>query len=219
MTIAYVQEAASYTGSTNTASAITLTVGATTTAGNRLILAFRGFGVTISSITDSRGNTWAVDGTGGTSSETVTLASAYLTTALSTSDTISYTPSATSISDAVVGEYSGIAQTSYIDTSNAASSGSGSVTSETVSITPTVATDAVISAIGAGSAATFTAVSPTTARASVSGSANSLALGDDISAGTSPVSVHWTFTPSAKVSLVAVAYMVPLGTYPYLDCV
>lgn len=118
----------------------TIPVLTATTAGNFLILGLRyssvTSGVTISSVTDSKSNTWTVDKTSSNTDYVhCAIASARLTTALTTSDTIVVAFSADSGAYVAAYEFSGITVSSPAD-KNAQGNGH-TVTSVTAGATAT----------------------------------------------------------------------------------
>src|ERR1035437_2627287 len=130
--ITYVQEVAVLP--TSGASPITFSPASNTTKGNHLILlaSDTGSGIVVSSVTDTKGNTWQVDSTqANTSVASISIASVYLTTALTTSDTITVTLSgAGTFRGGLLEEYSGIATTSWNDV-NASNTGADSTSMTT----------------------------------------------------------------------------------------
>ena len=137
MAISFIQRVGTV-GSNATVSSITITIGAsiTTAIGNTLVLNCRGGGNNLlTSVSDSKGNTWVVDLTAAPNSATVLgIASCYLTSQLVTGDTITATFAAASAGKGVaVHEFSGIAGTSRKDVSVVA----GGSTNTTGSVGPT----------------------------------------------------------------------------------
>jgi hypothetical protein len=108
MSVSFIQEVAkdATTGSTATPAA---TLTATPTAGNRLIARIAANG-TVSSVTDSKGNTWTLDVSQTTASPYWALASCVPTTALVTGDVVTaHLSGATSIHGIVIDEWSNVA--------------------------------------------------------------------------------------------------------------
>lgn len=104
--IAFVQQV--YSNTTANSSTHAITPSANTSTGNRLIMVMTvGNSRTVSSIVDTQGNTWAIDRESGGARSTVIM-SAYLTTPLTTSDTITITLNAASPGDIIAGEFSGL---------------------------------------------------------------------------------------------------------------
>jgi hypothetical protein len=202
--IAYVQQVgASFTSTTVTSFTVPLT--AVTTQGNRLILSVRGNqGHDVSSVTDTQGNTWTVDATSIVSDNvTLSMCSAYLATALTTSDSLTVTLSGSTASEAIVCEYSGIAQSGPIDVT-ATATNSADTTTEAISITPTLAADGVITALAFNVVTTNPTVTGATLRTFLNESGG-LALADDIGAGTTAETFTW-MTAANRMAVAAVAY-------------
>ena len=111
MTAAYVQLAgAALMGTAAATQAVPVT--ANTTAGHMLSAAVRMSGAkSLSSVTDSQGNTWQVDANSAGAQTNAALASCILATALTTADTITMHFSGSCIGASAVTEYSGIATT------------------------------------------------------------------------------------------------------------
>lgn len=106
-----------------------LNITATTTAGNVMVLMVGcSGGRTVSSVTDSKGNTWTVNYTAGNGSAVgCSVAFTTITTPLVNGDTISITPSVACFIGAVAQEYSGIDPASPLRTD--AANGQGWVSS------------------------------------------------------------------------------------------
>lgn len=96
----------------------TIPITATTTAGNYMIvLVGLSGGHVVSSITDSKGNTYTIHDAGGNSSfDGFSSASAKITTPLVNGDTITITPNVASFIGAVATEYSGLDPTTALRT-------------------------------------------------------------------------------------------------------
>jgi hypothetical protein len=116
MTIAFVQEVATG-GTPSNSTTLVLTLGAvTTTVGNHLVLVMASRSGVITSLVDSKNNTWQSDHASAGTGAMQEIRSCKLTSALVAADTITITVSgsATGIS-AVVAEYSGLETSSWLD--------------------------------------------------------------------------------------------------------
>lgn len=116
----------------SSSSTLTVTFTKTTTAGHHLILsAFQSSAQVLSSISDSRGNTWQVDvAFNGSNTPTDNVASCHITTGHQIGDTLTLTfAGAGSFSAAIVSEWSGLASTSWFDKSHTATAASGTPSS------------------------------------------------------------------------------------------
>jgi hypothetical protein len=127
---AFVQDLGNAGGTT---AAQVITVGASTTAGDRVIIAGRAVqGGGITSVTDSRGNTYTVDKAATGTESASSVASANLATALQSGDTITVSFSAAIHNSAAAIEASGISTTSPVDqTANGHNSSGLTVTAAT----------------------------------------------------------------------------------------
>jgi hypothetical protein len=173
--ITFVREIGSATQQSYTAAnTLTLTVAAPGVAQGNTIVLFAGnnySGVTATGATDTKGNTYTVDSsrTSASNSVNTTVLSAYVTTALVAGDTIRLTYStATQIRLALATEWNGIAPTGRVDqkATNAASS-----TAMTTGTTPatTQASELLVGAFSDGDGnETFTPGSGYTALSAVS---------------------------------------------------
>jgi hypothetical protein len=130
--IAYVQEVAVLP--TSGVNGTAFSPAHNTTQGNHLILLASNTGgsIVVSSVTDTKGNTWQIDSTqANTSVASTSIASVYLTTALTTSDTITVTLSGTgTFRGGLLEEYSGLTTTSWKDV-NAGNTGADSTSMTT----------------------------------------------------------------------------------------
>lgn len=174
------------------AASLVVTVAATTTAGNFAILAGKlSGGVAVSTVVDSRGNTWTVDKkSANASGGTAFVASARLTTALQVGDTITVTPAATASGAFAAYEYSGISA------SPADASATGNGTSTTASAGPTSATvqanELAVSVVASGSSlAGLTPPAGYTERASGQ-TTNAVDLADRVLSATGAQTAAWT---------------------------
>lgn len=160
MSPALVQQVAS---KSQTSASVVITVGTgatgfsgTTAAGNKLILAAcTGGGATITGITDSRGNVWAIDKQGpGGSGATSALCSTRITTPLITGDTITLAVSVSQAVHAGVLEFSGTAASDQAATAHVTG------TSDTVATTvSSQAGDLIVAAAASGGATSTISVS------------------------------------------------------------
>jgi hypothetical protein len=201
MAAAYVQRFASYG---NTAINHTVTVAANTTQGNFAVLAIRtGGGAAVSSVSDSKGNTWTVDRqTTNTSLARGAIATARLASALTTSDTITVTLASSQFANVAAFEYSGVATSSPFDQS-AINNGSGTTASAGPTGTTTQADELVVGFAGTGSANTgFTPPVGWNNRASNS---TNIAFSDKVVSSTGTHSASWTI-PSAAWAVVIATY-------------
>lgn len=121
MSIAFVQEAGTKTEAAIT-SPMTVTLSAATTIGNRLFLFIGGrqSATNITGITDTPGNTWAIDlpVVNATSNQYCAIASCQITAAHAISDTVTITMVTTIIGmsrSALLEEFSGIATGTFLD--------------------------------------------------------------------------------------------------------
>lgn len=118
----WVQTVATH-GSTSAGSSDTIAVGAAVPVDDHLIIAGAAGGAKlISSVSDTKGNTYQVDasGTNGTGNG-LTIVSAHITTALTTSDTITITWSGSNATRSVaIEQYTGLDTTSWLDKVGAA---------------------------------------------------------------------------------------------------
>src|SRR5579875_2026734 len=116
---AFVQEAGAGAFNSGTAaSTFTVSISSATTAGNTLVLLVKtSSGATLTSVSDTQGNSWAVDLAGaGSTGPNSAAAHAYLTTALGTTDSVTFTISAAENGVvAELAELSGVVQTSPLD--------------------------------------------------------------------------------------------------------
>lgn len=125
-------------GANTVESSTSLTTSLTTdtTQGNTIIATVKlSFGDTISSITDTRGNTWSVDASSGGSASTSYICSAYLATALTTADSVTVNCSGSNNLSVQLLEAVGVSSSSALDqhagTFNSASGTISATTSAT----------------------------------------------------------------------------------------
>lgn len=159
MAIAYVQEVGQTTSSAAAATTFTVNVTNAPTTGNLLVLRFgaRGGTAVLQAVVDTKGNSWRIDNQkiDGTQNNVVALASCVITSALTSSDSI------TLILSAVVGQSRSIVVDEYsaVDTLDKSATASGAVTSLDTGTTGTTeqADELVVAAFvqGAGNV-TFT---------------------------------------------------------------
>lgn len=135
MAIAFVQNVASG-GTSVSATTLVITVGVTTTVGNHLCLSHVQSADpqrSISSLTDSKGNTWQIDHAPVTVaglSATGFIASCKITTALVSGNTITVVLSGNTSQAMSCQEYSGLAAASWFDKKAEANDGVGSTASD-----------------------------------------------------------------------------------------
>lgn len=131
-----------------------------TTQGNTLLLVVKtSASITVTGVTDSKGNTWTVDETPGSTNANITLVRAALTAALTTGDTISIALSATSGNVcAQLLEFSGLAA-APLDQHTNANSLTLSVTVGPTGAT-TKASEIVVTAVARGGTAGATVWTP-----------------------------------------------------------
>jgi microcystin-dependent protein len=151
--ISYVQRVASR-GSSSAATTLVATLGSiTTTVGHHLILQAVG-GAIISSVADSKGNTWQVDKTDASGTERPSIASSKLTTALIAADTITVTWASSNQGAFVVDEFTGLNATTWFDKGHGASGTSTSSDSGATAATTNRHTTLVVGATGHASTVT-----------------------------------------------------------------
>lgn len=208
MAVAFVKRICSATDTAST-NPKPLTVSGNTTAGNTVILVAKGSGgIRVNSVSDSRGNTWQVDEVStNTTNARVSVASAVLTTALLTGDTVTVTYSAGNSAGMAVYEYSGLATVSYVDgtpTQGNATTG----TSLSVSITTANANDLVFTAVACGTSETVTGPTGFTVRDSgqTGNASGCVQAAEDVVAATGTYAANWSWTTTTANAVAVVAY-------------
>lgn len=190
-------------------SSLTMTVTATTTAHNRIIVpTFWGATFHTSAVTDSQGNNYTQDGTltapgaGGWGA----LFSARGDNALTSGvDTITVTWTGGTVNDAVMAayEYSGLANFAPVDVTNTAT---GSSLAPSCSLTTLNANDLVFGMVGWSSTTNFTLPSQTQLDL-VHGTAHSIETQEDIVAATGTYTISGTFaSPAPNWAALVVGY-------------
>lgn len=208
----FVQQVA--TGGVGTSlNTVTFTTSAAAAAGHTLLMAVRvGFGLVVSSVTDSAGNTWHVDQTSPATGATVSLCRAYLATALAAGSSITVTFTGTGAGNSIawqVLEYANLPSTVTIDAT--ASQSASATTTMTVGPTGTLsqtnefAVTAVASATISSPAPTQTAAGWTT-RASNVNADGAVALADRVTSQTTALSASWSWTGLSNAGAVVVTY-------------
>lgn len=197
----YVQRVISAGPAANTAH--NLTPSANTTQDNRLILAIKtSGGVAVTSVTDSASNTWTLDRqSANTSGGRCCIASAHLSTALTTSSTVTVNVASSASLAVAAYEYSGVDSGSAPDT-GAAASGSGTSAASGTTGTTAQANELAISVVASGSSlAGLTGPSGYTVRDSGQ-TANAVDLAEKVLTATGTESTTWTIPSVAWASCV-----------------
>lgn len=138
MAFAHAGQLGSINSTTSTASSVcTLTTGIG--VGGVAVLVHSATGaITVSSVADSRGNTWQIDRNTGGSTPGVAIASAKITTSLQIGDTITATLSAANNRRlATVDGWTGLDQTTWFETSGISTPGAGTpVAGPSITVSP-----------------------------------------------------------------------------------
>jgi hypothetical protein len=134
VTIAHVQQVASGGTAVNSNTLILTLSGVTTTAGNHLLLQAAARSGGVSSIADSKGNTWQVDKAQSVTGAFTSLWSCRITTPLVDGDTITITNVSSTGHSASVAEFSGLASTGWAD-QVAGNTGTGTAADSTATAT------------------------------------------------------------------------------------
>lgn len=153
MAVAFVREVASGNNGTSSVLTLVLTVGAAGAALGDLVVVYavQGGSRTLSSVSDSRGNTWTVAKTlANGSSHGTAIASSLLATALVSGDTITLTWSGTGRGAGIALEFSGLASSPF----DVAAGGTGAATPYASGLTATSAgaDNLIIGAVSQGAA-------------------------------------------------------------------
>lgn len=212
MTVSLVQRFASFTNSSGTLSQ-TVAVSAATAAGNTAVLVVKAAsGKSVTGVTDTQGNTWTVDVVGGSVGVTANVCSALMAVALTTSDTITITFSATGMG-ATLGaayEYSGIATSGRVDqTASAFSSSNGTLAAVGPTGTTTQASELAVTAVSANKAESGVTVSAGwTIEDSGQSAASSacLQVADQIVSSVQAFSATWTLPTSGGWAVAIATY-------------
>ena len=207
---------------TTTASTISLAVTAAAPVGSTVVVAAGQTDTTLSSLTDSRGNSYTVDRStvtnGSDADARVAIGSARLTTALQAGDTITATFAANTKSVRVISAaaFSGLATTGWADQSATNTTGSGTSLTSGTSPTTTNHTELVIGAFGTAAATTgtFTASNGFTAANTNTALNTGHVQSDDLGVHLAWKVVTTTGTQQATGSLtISGAYAGALQTY------
>lgn len=211
---AFVQNVGTLAVQSGNATTIAVPVTVTTTVGNTVIAWCRrtGGSVTLSSVSDSKGNTWNIDATHLADTNPAAVASSVLTTALVSGDTITFHLSAsTSFRSAAAIEVSGLASSGgkTVTDLNEWSSGTGTSISPSAGPT-TVAGEFVLTYAGSNHTQTLslTASDPDSGGTWTNPgipSASYVAAGYQILSGTSSVKSTWSVA-SNEVSAGIISY-------------
>ena len=163
----FVREVGNYTtGTSATTHVIAISVAPTT--GNHLVLvAIMAGGRTLSSVTDTQGNTWQVDETLlNTTNHGIGIASCKVVNALTTADTISMTWDAANVAAAVVNEYTGFHATTWADKSVSAARAADTVVDSGATATTAEADEQLVGGVahagGSGSPSSNPVFTPET---------------------------------------------------------
>lgn len=195
-----------YAGSPASSSAPVLTLTAGAPIGDTLILALKtSASFAVSSVADSKGNTWTVDKTTtASSSARLSICSTRLTTAMVTGDTITATLSGTSTATAgAVYQYNGLALTSAVDAA-VGFQGNTSTSGATGACVTTHANDLIFTAAATGAGTGWTAPgSPWTER---SAGLNAVDAADQTVTATGSFNPTWTWTTSSNFGVATVGY-------------
>lgn len=214
--VAFVQQMAGAINLGGSTTTVTVSITANTTKGNRIILAFKDAGGRYAvSATDSQSNSWSVDEQGARTGSNGSIASAYLATALTTSDHITVTWSASTSTTTVIGyEFSGIVNSGAIDVVN--SSSGSSALSGSCSVTPGSLDELAFSCLGLSTTQTsVTAPTDFTLLSHTGESAWQCAAAYDI--GPTPaasLAANWSWGTSAGTYGIAVVTYKQATVYP-----
>lgn len=181
---------------------------ANTTVGNRLIMAFSvGSSRVITGVSDTQGNSWNIDSESGGARSSAIL-SCYLTTALTTGDTITVTLNAASAAFVAVAEFSGL-ESSALDKTN--SNQAGSVTAGNTNSTGTLsqADELVVVTIAWSGGLGTVSSSPTGYTALTSPSSIFTPLYKDVSA-TTALDESWAWTTARNYGACITTYKYPI---------
>lgn len=207
MAIARVNKLGAATGG-SAISSVTLTVAATTTAHNKIIVAsFWGSSFHISAVTDSQGNNYAQDATitapsgGGWGAVFSARADNVLTSGV---DTITITWTGGTVNDGILAayEYSGLANFSPVDLTQVGTGSSSSPTSG--NLVTNFANELIFGVIGWSTVGAMTAHSYTELD-NVAGSTHSMETQEDIVSATGTFAVTGTLASAGSPSWVSLA--------------
>ncbi len=218
MADAYVQRIASANGSSS-GGTYSFSVATAPSAGNTIILAVRtGASVAVSSVTDSKSNTWAVDiGSTGSTGRTTFCSTQQDGGKLTTSDTITVHVSAGTSPVVAAYEVSGITTGTRFDQSAVLNS-TGQVTSATVGPTGTTAQadEFVITCVGANKGETSASPSSgwtTIDSGQISAGGAALQVAYQLAEATGTFSCTWTVSAlSANLSAAIATYKARVGS-------
>lgn len=198
---AYIQKI-SDTSFTGSSSSVALT--ANTTIGNTVFAALSiGSARNLTSITDTKSNTWTVDvkTTGG--GRNVAIARAYLTTALTSSDTLTVTLSGSATALVEVLEYQGVRSATFdVSVAGIAGLGTGPL-SQTTAGSTTEVFELVLTAVATSVTETYTVPSGYTERPSTSLQVD---VGEKYSTSLSTQTASWSWNNSGTSAVAVAAY-------------
>lgn len=198
----YVQRVASGAGAANTLTH-NVAVTATTTVGNRVILAVKSpSSSTVASVTDSRGNTWTINKT--TSLSNATIVSTVMTTALQSGDTITITLTVTS--NSVTWAAYEYADAVSVDATGA---NTGSGLSGSAPVTTTMTDEIIVAIVGVGQPESTVSIAGWTIRDSgqVGSARGALQFAELVAATPGVQTAAWSWTAaSAGFGIAVVAF-------------
>lgn len=217
MPISYVKRV--HQSNPSAATTFNLAITSSPSAGNLVVLHSRGGGGTyVSSVSDSKGNSWTIDqGTGNsTTNATITIASSILTSTLTTSDTITvvYNTGSQANRTMAVHEFSGVDPINKFDnTSNVTTTNATAVTSAPAGPTSALQRNGslIFAAIGTGVGNTYTPSSGYTAINTTLGTSFTGAA-YQIATDQTAKSITWTLANSAVYSAAIVVYRPAIST-------